>query len=586
METDRYSGKFAQQYLVPPAIKPFENIALAFSGGGFRAASFSLGVLSYLNKLKFETETGDLAGHTLLQQVTYLSSASGGTIATTLYALYSAQGKTFSEYYAKVFEILNGDLLLKQSLEILTDKNRWKIRPDKSRNIINAFAMAYDETIFQGETLGSLYYKGTKGHLQEVCFNTTEFYTGQSFRQDTKMVSDTSPIDKFFKFGNEVIYLDHTTAAYLKLGDVLAASSCFPGGFEPILFPKDFTYADVTVDTLKAGLTMLPQRNDQQEKDFIKEKQFGFMDGGIADNQGLQSMMYADGRRIRGETTFKPFDLMMVNDVGSHYMRPYIAPPATKKTGLSLRGSYFIVLACFIIAVAMTTVGVIRSCIPLMIVGAMLITLPLIFLSITWWLKSALFGVSKPSSPLNLKRNFTGAIVKLLVSYFTRTPIVILKQMLLARFDSVLMIMMSVFMKRVRQLLYDKFYGSQQWQNRAKGNHIYDLSFSNDINRNNSEPNPPPYLTPSPDMQKVAEKAFSMPTTLWYDQKEEKQQHMGACIVACGQFTTCYNLLEYIDKLIVNDPICYQNYKTRLDNLKTQLINDMDRFKANPYFCV
>ena len=30
-------------------LQPFENIGLAFSGGGFRAASFGLGVLSYLN---------------------------------------------------------------------------------------------------------------------------------------------------------------------------------------------------------------------------------------------------------------------------------------------------------------------------------------------------------------------------------------------------------------------------------------------------------------------------------------------------------------------------------------------------------
>ena len=33
-----------------------ENIALAFSGGGFRAACFSLGALSYLNHIKYKKD--------------------------------------------------------------------------------------------------------------------------------------------------------------------------------------------------------------------------------------------------------------------------------------------------------------------------------------------------------------------------------------------------------------------------------------------------------------------------------------------------------------------------------------------------
>src|ERR1700743_3675644 len=41
----------------PPFTMPFEHIALAFSGGGFRAASFSLGVLAYLDRVKFDDHT-------------------------------------------------------------------------------------------------------------------------------------------------------------------------------------------------------------------------------------------------------------------------------------------------------------------------------------------------------------------------------------------------------------------------------------------------------------------------------------------------------------------------------------------------
>ena len=144
--------------------------------------------------------------------------------------------------------------------------------------------------------------------------------------------------DPYYKYGNENIFLAHETAQKIKLGDALAASSCFPGGFEPIAFPDDFTHSYLNEDELKDAITLKPQTGDKKEKEFIDAGQIGFMDGGITDNQGLQSMMYADGRRQRNETTFKPFDLMLVNDVGSYFIKPYVNPPQPKHSGISLGG--------------------------------------------------------------------------------------------------------------------------------------------------------------------------------------------------------------------------------------------------------
>jgi len=581
------TGKTAEKYLHVASVKPFENIALAFSGGGFRAASYALGVLSYLNRAKFDAAADPLQGNSLLQQVTYMSSASGGTITTTLYALYNAQNKTFGEFYVKLFETLTGEWLLENALLILSDKKRWIKRPDKGRNIINAFAMAYNERIFKGATLQSLKHKvPNKAHVQEVCFNTTEFFTGQSFRQDIKLVDD-SGADPFYKFGNEVIYLDHSVAKKIKLGDVLAASSCFPAGFEPLIFPNDFTHKDLTAEELKSALTLKPQTGDKQESEFIAEKRVGLMDGGITDNQGLQSMMYADGRRLRGETSFRHFDFMMVNDVGSHFIKPYVMPEQPKKTGLSLLGWYLVIIALFLAAAAVGGYGIYcHKAIPAAI-GGIFITIPLVFIGAVYWLKNKIRSVSKSSSPFNLRKSFTDRIIKLLIRYFTKTPVGVLKQMLEARADSVLMLNMSIFLKRIRQLLYDKFYDSPQWKNRGKGNHIYDLSFSNDINRNHTDPDnppPPPFLNPSRDMQIVAQTAFNMGTTLWFDKTAAHQQHSEACIIACGQFTTCYNLLEYIERLLVSSPVYDSVYQNRLTGLKEQLGHDYERFKTDPFF--
>lgn len=562
-------------------IKPFENIALAFSGGGFRAATFALGVLAYLDRLEFDAEADALKGRKLLQQVTYMSSASGGTITAALYALYSARNKRFDKFYTWLYECLTGDFILRNALEILSDRKRWKNRPKKSRNIINAFSMAYDEYIFEGDTLKSLCYHGG-GHLQEVCFNTTEFYTGLSFRQDRKMAPDPAP-DPFYKFGNENIYLNQEVAAKLKLGDVLAASSCFPAGFEPLIFPDDFTHEQLDAPELKNGLTLLPQTGDKAEEAFIAEKNIGFMDGGITDNQGLQSMMYADGRRLRGETSFAPFDLMLVNDVGSYFIKPYINPPQPKHRGISLGGVNWIMIVVFLLAVSAAAVAIYRADAWLALAAGLVIVIPAISL---WALRSfrrLITGQKGASSSLNLEKTFTEKVVRLLVYYFRRTPLLILKQMMDARMNSVLMLNMSVFLKRIRQLLYNRFYGSPEWKNRGKGNHIYDLAFSSDIYRGKNPP-PDPFLNPSRDIQIVAQMAFNMGTTLWFDKTNITQQHSQGCIIAAGEFTTCYNLLSYIEKLLLNPDAFDDAYTSRLTALKAQLTADYTRFKAEPFF--
>ncbi|MBB3055054.1 patatin-like phospholipase family protein [Mucilaginibacter gotjawali] len=577
METLTPTPQHAELTLKVSSIKPFENIALAFSGGGFRAASFGMGVISYLYKVKFNGDDDPLKGNVLLNQVTYMSSASGGTIPTTLYSLYNAQGKSFKDFYVKLFECLSGDFLLQNALEILSDQKRWRNRPDKSRNIINAFSMAYDEYIFEGATLHSLFYNNEAGHLQEVCFNTTEFYTGLSFRQDRKMVLDSAN-DPYFKFGNENIFLSQLVAGKYKIGDVLAASSCFPAGFEPIVFPEDFTHEGLTEDELKGGLTMIPQTGDKQESTFIAEKNVGFMDGGITDNQGLQSMMYADGRRQRHETTFKPFDLMLVNDVGSYFIKPYVNPPQPEHTGISLGGINWIATLFFLVAAGCIGFGFYCHLVWMGMLGGILIVLPALFLWAVSSLKSKILGTSSP-----LLKSFTEKIIRLLIHYFTKTPLVVLKQMMQARVESVLLLNMSVFLKRIRQLLYNTFYGSPQWKNRGKGNHIYDLAFSSDLYRKKNPP-PAPYLNPSRDIQIVAQTAFNMGTTLWFDESNMHQQHSMACIIACGQLTTCYNLLTYIERLFTTPSAYDAVYLGRLNSLKAQLTADYEHFKTDPFF--
>ena len=137
-----------------PTVTPFDNIALAFSGGGFRAAAYGLGVLSYFNKINYTQNGVEVP---LIRNITYLSSASGGTIATAMYALNDAQGKPFNSYYKKLFEALRGTGLLESTLKKLNDNEVWRSTAhSKRRNLINAFALAYDEYLFHGARVSDL----------------------------------------------------------------------------------------------------------------------------------------------------------------------------------------------------------------------------------------------------------------------------------------------------------------------------------------------------------------------------------------------------------------------------------------------
>ncbi len=40
--------------MVGNKIEPLQNIGLCFSGGGYRASAFTLGVLSYLNRVNLK----------------------------------------------------------------------------------------------------------------------------------------------------------------------------------------------------------------------------------------------------------------------------------------------------------------------------------------------------------------------------------------------------------------------------------------------------------------------------------------------------------------------------------------------------
>lgn len=274
---------------------PFNNIALTFSGGGYRAAAYSLGALSYLDSLNIKAANPS-GEDSVLKNVSYISSTSGGSFTNALYSSYMHKGKTFADVYKKLLKELNGEDILQEVFKILNDDKQWNGKNGKQRNIINAFARVYDKILFEEETFGVFWNKKYVPEF-EVCFNATEIYRGLSFRFQTEGNNN-----KYEVIGNNYLFFDTKqleTVKKIKLADIVAASSCFSAGFEPIVYPQDFSYTNketsVGIEELKTAML----HENYLEKESPIENSYGFMDGGITDNQGLHTAMKVDKKRRR-----------------------------------------------------------------------------------------------------------------------------------------------------------------------------------------------------------------------------------------------------------------------------------------------
>jgi Patatin-like phospholipase len=556
------------------------NIALAFSGGGFRAACFSLGSLSYLNRLKYGPE-----GKPLLENVTFISSTSGGSITNLAYSAAVFKGVAFAEFYKSLLSNLEGQTLLDDATGALISSKAWKGREDKSRNLINAFSLIYDRWL-DGATFDLFSDRSRDPHLEEICINATEFTNGLPFRfqsQNPKLISQNGFVGNFF------IHFDKKKPEIpgsIKLADILASSSCFPSGFEPIIFPEDFTHEGLTIKELRDALqytanTFTLQHIDSKQqpgsgqqgsdepvaglgqlrtgeqilrrdlkygnldpfrdKRFAEEFHVGIMDGGVDDNQAINAFEQAWQRRHNGN--LPQFDLFIACDVTSNFMDGYTLP-LEKKRGLYALPIWpmllLLLLGWSLLAVFLTRIVIIDTggwtlATWVLAIGALVFDLP--FVILVWGLIRKVFQKKKkPSS--------WGPMLRRYGPRFLRLSIGALLQMIVARIKSVFLLANDVYLKQIRRMYYhDIFTVDPRFKGMVIQNAIYDCS---KIKFN--VPNPPPGPRPSQQMIDMAETARMMGTTLWFDEKNKHDDTMKQ-IVVTGQFTTCYHLMRYIDAL-------------------------------------
>ena len=549
---------------------PFENIGLCFSGGGYRATFFALGILSYLDQVRYKSKS-------LLQSVKALSTVSGGTLTGVGFAkAIQDPNYNFKDFFKNFYATFTpeNDVLLKTAISKLESDSVWKANPYKNRSLINAFALTYQEMpIFEGSFQ---HFKDDKiKQLEQVCFNATDFSFGLTYRFQNKGYFGNNPL---YKNNQKEI---NALRNEVMLGDVIASSSCFPVGFAPLVFPDDYfdNHNSPAYKNLK-GLD-----------NFIDG--VGIMDGGIADNQGIGSMMLINERM---ERTTKGLDLIIVNDVGSYKMKPWqqdttkMEKSSTVKRVINKILQYFTIKPLywitFIVGLLILLLNNMRvfgnqEYTGLYILGGAIFGIGLLLTAF-----GLVASVIKSSVTSRLKALFKKNVPEPLLEdivTFKKLDISLIQVMLSNRLTSAMTMINDVFLKQMRRINYDLFYSKNELKNKRITATVYKLNGKISPYSNSSGYNKDIKPTPSKSLESVGLTASETPTTLWWDKTDIAKNRMET-LVACGQFTVCYELMDYILKLKA-DPGTITDF-TEIDKLYAALQTDWKAFNKQPLWLV
>jgi predicted acylesterase/phospholipase RssA len=557
--------------------QPLEKIALSCSGGGYRATSFHLGSMSYLNHLQYN-------GRPLLENVKLISTVSGGSITGVVYALMKQRNKSFLYIYDFLLHKLAKLDLIATGIEKLNPDAVWA-NPYKTKNLINAFAEQYEQ-FTEGETFSV--FDTMTSHLENVVFNSTEFTNAINFRFKNAQAGLS---------GNHMIRVNKDQLAEIKLSDVMASSSCFPGGFEPLLWPSDYVHQDSPV------LKQLSATYQSAKLDNI-----GIMDGGIYDNQGIESIL---NYKKQNEQPY--FDLVIISDVASPYMDAYKPDAEQPKTGFRkftlnsvikkanvynnwINAIFIILILSFGVFAAVTNYPPLYQGIAIGLFASFLLFFIVKIVIVKKFKSAKSFLINK---------------IKDLLPGFYRDKLAHLKigelsvhraePLIFSRINSLVTLLVHVFLKVVRRLNYDKLYEDRRYTYRRMSNLINELT-QKDFEKkaaqqaasaSGADSKANMFFKGAYDkvvqdkIKVVAEEAASFGTTLWFTDQQKLDNALSK-LVATGQFTMCYNLIKYLENLLFVPDNGFElldgDVKQRLHVLYKQCTADFERFRTEPYF--
>lgn len=239
------------------------TLALAFSGGGSRAAALAYGVLLELRETKLPATQGNAR---LLDEVDAISAVSGGSFTAAYYGLHGdAMFPAFEQDVLR--RDLNADLLRR-----VLNPLRWFTSVGRSA----AAAQLYGRTIFQGARFVDL--QKRDGPL--VIINASDLESGNRFA--------------FLQGQFDLLCSDLLS---FPIADAVAASSAVPVLFEPVVLQNYDTCSPAKLTAkpkddespqLQQAIDGLQGYRDKQARRYIH-----LADGGLTDNLGLRAFQEA-----------------------------------------------------------------------------------------------------------------------------------------------------------------------------------------------------------------------------------------------------------------------------------------------------
>ncbi len=520
---------------------PFGEIAVCMSGGGYRAAAFHLGTLKMLNELG------------LLNEVKFLSTASGGTILAAAFTLAKinsngfTDGTCFEDFSRKFRNFLAKTNVIDSALE-----NLYKTPSPTNTNdlsLIRSAANVYDDELFNynaKKTFDVLLddVNSKNPNFRDVIFNATDFQHGNDFR--FRAMNNPN-----IKIGNGKQSVNLELAKKLRLADIVAASSCFPGAFEPIRFPQDFVF---------------DRANPIQPFEDERIAMVPLMDGGIYDNQGVAAMTVSypeTGKSV-------PFGLMIVSDTCQRNDN-YLPFPSVPRKGFvpiwlwwTAIITFFVAMFCSWLAIlviklkpAVSTIwekfGLSDDLSKNMFWDAFLYNV-FPFVLETLALAAFIFVFFKWASNLVIKISGEDFRIWQYLKGLTRSDLWTLG---MNRLESTKAMTFEVFMKRIRTLTINLAMKDPNFNDKIAFNYIYDLNsyclFTDEGKKKDDRDvservkkviEADPNLECSIKLMELSEKAEAVPTTLWFD---KSMDHIGN-LVECGRISGYFSLLKYMQE--------------------------------------
>ena len=260
--------------IVPrPAESPNDGVAvvLFFSGGGTRAAAFSYGVLKELS----QTMLPGSPPRRLLDDVEGIGAVSGGSFTAAYYCLY--HDRIFQDFESR---FLKKNVERALALRVL-NPIAWRKLMSPYFGRSDLAAEYYDNNLFDGAKFGDLAKTGGRPFL---AINATDMATGEHFVFSCPRFGLIASDINQFSIARAVAA---SSAVPLVLTPVTIKNYAgLPGAAQPHFLPRT-AGDDSQVSHREAQvLSILNSYSDSKTKPYLH-----LVDGGMADNLGLQSLI-------------------------------------------------------------------------------------------------------------------------------------------------------------------------------------------------------------------------------------------------------------------------------------------------------